>query len=168
MKLHELKPAFGSRRRRKIVGRGEGSGHGGSSTRGMKGQKSRSGDGKMIGFEGGQMPLYRRIPKRGFSNRRFKKEFEIINVGTLEVIFEAGTDINPQVLKEKGLSNTDLPVKILGDGEIKKALKVSAHAFSGSAEEKIKKAGGTVSKIEQTAESGQRSVKDKAKSNKGK
>ncbi|MGA2090723.1 MAG: 50S ribosomal protein L15 [Endomicrobiales bacterium] len=142
MGLHNLKPAAGSRHRKKIVGRGEGSGHGGSATRGMKGQKSRSGDGKMVGFEGGQMPLIRRIPKRGFTNK-FRHSFEIVNVGTLELLFESGQEITPAVLKEKGVNVDIKRTKILGEGEIKKALTVKAHAFSTAAKEKIVAAGGT-------------------------
>lgn len=140
--LHNLKPAPGSRHRKKIVGRGEGSGHGGSATRGMKGQKSRSGDGKMVGFEGGQMPLLRRIPKRGFTNK-FRHAFEIVNVETLELLFEPGQEITPALLKEKGVNVDVNRTKILGEGEIKKALTVKAHAFSAVAKEKIVAAGGT-------------------------
>lgn len=139
--LHNLKPAPGSRHRKKIVGRGEGSGHGGSATRGMKGQKSRSGDGKMVGFEGGQMPLIRRIPKRGFTNK-FRHAFEIVNVGTLELLFDAGQEVTPALLKEKGVNVDVARTKVLGEGEIKKALTVKAHAFSAAAKEKIAAAGG--------------------------
>ncbi|HAX60974.1 MAG TPA: 50S ribosomal protein L15 [Elusimicrobia bacterium] len=141
MKLSDLKPASGSKHRRKIVGRGRGSGHGGSATRGMKGQNSRSGRGTRPGFEGGQMPLMRRLPKRGFTNI-FKKEYEIVNLGVLEKIFESGAEVNKKILAEKGLINGKLPLKILGDGEIKKPLKITAAQFSKSAVEKIKKAGG--------------------------
>lgn len=143
MKLSDLKPANGSKHRRKIVGRGRGSGHGGSSTRGMKGQNSRSGGGTRPGFEGGQMPLMRRIPKRGFTNI-FKKDYEIVNVGTLDKIFDSGTEVNKKILAEKGLMNGKLPLKILGEGEIKKPLKIIADKFSKSAAEKVKKAGGTI------------------------
>lgn len=139
--LDNLKPAFGSRHRRKIIGRGEGSGHGGSATRGMKGQKSRSGDGKMTGFAGGQMPLVRRIPKRGFTSR-FRTEYEIVNVGDLDESFDSGAEITKAKLYESGIIKKSLPVKILGGGEIKKALTVKADAFSKSALEKIKSAGG--------------------------
>src|SRR3989339_972947 len=112
--LHNLKPAKGSRHRRKIIGRGEGSGHGGSATRGSKGQKARSGDGKMTGFEGGQIPLIRRIPKRGFTSRN-KVQYNVINVETLNAAFESGAQINPEMLKENGIISRRLPVKILGD-----------------------------------------------------
>jgi large subunit ribosomal protein L15 len=139
--LNNLKPARGSRHRSKIVGRGEGSGHGGSSTRGRKGQKARSGWGKMVGFEGGQMPLMRRIPKRGFTNR-YKEQFSVINIKQLEANFEANSEVTPEILHKLGLVKKDISVKILGDGEIKKALKIKADAFSKSAVEKIKAAGG--------------------------
>lgn len=139
--LHNLKPAPGSRHRKKIVGRGEGSGHGGSATRGMKGQKSRSGDGKMIGFEGGQIPLLRRIPKRGFTNA-FRVPFDVVNVGILETLFDAGTEVTPAVLKGKGINVDENRTKVLGNGDIKKALTVKAHAFSETAAQKIVAAGG--------------------------
>ncbi|HBU69781.1 MAG TPA: 50S ribosomal protein L15 [Elusimicrobia bacterium] len=145
--LHNLKPAKGSRHRRKIIGRGEGSGHGGSATRGSKGQKARSGDGKMTGFEGGQIPLIRRIPKRGFTSRN-KVQYNVINVETLNAAFESGAQINPEMLKENGIISRRLPVKILGDGKLEKAFTVTADAFSKSAEEKIKKAGGSIQKIQ--------------------
>jgi large subunit ribosomal protein L15 len=141
MNLSNLKPAEGSKHRRKVVGRGQGSGHGGSATRGMKGQNSRSGRGTRPGFEGGQMPLYRRIPKRGFTNI-FKKEFAIINLGILDAAFEANAEVNSAVLVEKGIIRKNLPLKVLGNGELKKSLKITADKFSKSAVEKIKKAGG--------------------------
>lgn len=138
--LNNLHPAPGSRHRKKIVGRGEGSGHGGQSTRGGKGQTARSGDGKMTGFEGGQIPLMRRIPKRGFNNIS-RKEYEIVNIEQLNG-FDAGTDVTAEKLKEAGLISDITLVKILGTGELSKALNVTAHAFSKSAAEKIKAAGG--------------------------
>lgn len=141
MNLSDLKPKAGSKHRRKIVGRGRGSGHGGSATRGMKGQNSRSGGGTRPGFEGGQMPLMRRLPKRGFTNI-FKKEYEIVNINTIEKFFEPNTEINKKILAEKGLIDGKLPLKVLGEGEIKKPLKITADKFSKSAAEKIKKAGG--------------------------
>ncbi|MBI5574173.1 MAG: 50S ribosomal protein L15 [Elusimicrobia bacterium] len=141
MNLSDLKPANGSKHRRKIVGRGRGSGHGGSATRGMKGQNSRSGRGTRPGFEGGQMPLMRRLPKRGFTNI-FRKEYEIINIGTLEKIFEPNTEINKKILKESGLIDGKLPLKVLVEGEIKKPLKITADKFSKSAVEKISAVGG--------------------------
>jgi large subunit ribosomal protein L15 len=144
--LNNLKPAKGSKHRRKIVGRGVGSGHGRTATRGSKGQKSRSGDGsKKVNFEGGQMPIFRRIPKRGFNNR-FAKEYEIVNVKSLNV-FENGTEITPQFLKDNGLISKIKLVKILGDGKLGKSLKVKGIYFSKSAIDKISSAGGSVEVI---------------------
>ncbi|MDR2426078.1 MAG: 50S ribosomal protein L15 [Endomicrobium sp.] len=142
MGLNNLKPAKGSKHRKKIVGRGLGSGMGRTATRGSKGQKSRSGDGsKKIGFEGGQMPILRRIPKRGFNNNMFRKEYEIVNIDKLNK-FEAGAEITGDKLKEAGMIAKSKPVKILGIGELHKSLTVKAAAFSKSAAEKIKTAGG--------------------------
>jgi large subunit ribosomal protein L15 len=138
--LNNLHPAKGARHRKKIVGRGEGSGHGGSATRGGKGQTARSGDGKMTGFEGGQIPLLRRIPKRGFNNIS-RKEYEIVNIQQLNG-FDAGVSVTAAMLKEAGLVNDTKRVKVLGVGELSKALTVAVHAFSKSAAEKIKAAGG--------------------------
>ncbi len=141
MKLHELKPAAGSRTPRRRVGRGLGSGMGKTSTRGHKGQWSRAGGGVRPGFEGGQMPITRRMRKVGFTNI-FKKEFSLVNVKFLEC-FEAGTEVTPELMYQEGLvKKLQLPVKILGDGELTKALTVKAHKFSASAAEKIEKAGG--------------------------
>ena len=147
MKLHELKPTPGSTHKKKIVGRGEGSGHGGSATRGTKGQGSRSGETCMVGFEGGQMPLIRRIPKRGFSHARFKTRYGVVNVCDIEAVFKAQDVITPKELVQKKLVRKACPVKILSIGEIKKAVTVKAQAFSEKAEEKIKAAGGTVEKL---------------------
>ncbi|MBI2119045.1 MAG: 50S ribosomal protein L15 [Elusimicrobia bacterium] len=141
--LFNLHPSPGSHHRRKIVGRGVGSGHGRHATRGMKGQRSRRGDSKMVGFEGGQMPLLRRIPKQGFTPP-FKEKLEIVNLAALEEHFENNSTVSPQTLLEKGLIRTNLPLKILGSGEIKKSLKVSAQHFSQNARVKIGKAGGEV------------------------
>jgi large subunit ribosomal protein L15 len=127
--------------KRKRVGRGMGSGMGKTSTRGHKGQRSRSGSRMIRGFEGGQMPLHRRMPKRGFTNI-FRKEFNIVSLDRLAELGE--TTIHPEVLRKAGVIKTKLPVKILGDGELKVALTVSAHKFSKSAQEKITKAGGKV------------------------
>ncbi len=141
MKLHELKPAVGSRTPRRRVGRGLGSGMGKTSTRGHKGQWSRTGGGVRPGFEGGQMPITRRMPKVGFTNI-FKKEFSLVNVKFLDC-FEAGTEVTPELMYQEGLvKKLQLPVKVLGDGELTKALTVKAHKFSASAAEKIEKAGG--------------------------
>lgn len=141
MKLHELKPADGARRERKRVGRGPGSGRGKTSTRGSNGQKSRSGYSAKRGFEGGQMPLHRRLPKRGFVNI-FRKEFRTVNVERLNA-FDEGTVVTPETLQEAGMLNkgTD-KVKVLGDGELKVGLTVRAHKFTKAAEQKIQAAGG--------------------------
>ena len=143
LSLHTLSPSPGSHHRRKIVGRGVGSGHGRHATRGMKGQRSRRGDSKRIGFEGGQIPLLRRIPKRGFTVP-FPRKFAVVNVQALSEYFEANAEITPEVLLKTGVLKTNLPVKVLGKGEIKKPLKVSAQAFSVQAKEKIIAAGGAV------------------------
>ncbi|HHX24623.1 MAG: 50S ribosomal protein L15 [Tepidanaerobacteraceae bacterium] len=141
MRLHDLFPAEGSNKKPKRVGRGMGSGHGKTSTRGHKGQKSRSGGGTRPGFEGGQMPLYRRVPKRGFTNI-FKKQFAIVNIDELNV-FEQDTKVTPELLIEKGIIKKVLDgVKILGNGDLKTKIDVTAHAFSKSAIEKIEAAGG--------------------------
>ncbi len=150
--LSNLKPAPGSRRREKRIGRGQGSGHGGTSTRGHKGQKSRSGESIKPWFEGGQMPLIRRIPKRGFRNP-FKVEYQIVNLGRLQELLDKGkissdTKVTPELLYQIGaVSKKSLPVKILGDGELKVALEISAHAFSKSALQKIQAIGGKAIKL---------------------
>lgn len=141
MKLHELKPSEGSRKEKKRVGRGMASGHGKTSGRGHKGQKARSGGGVRPGFEGGQNPLYRRLPKRGFTNPT-RKEYAIINLDTLNR-FEEGTNVTPELLIETGIiKNARDGIKVLGNGEITVKLTVSAHKFSQSAVEKIEAAGG--------------------------
>jgi large subunit ribosomal protein L15 len=141
MKLHELSPAPGSRQTRKRVGRGIGSGMGKTSTRGHKGQNARSGGGVRPGFEGGQNPLYRRLPKRGFTNN-FRKEYAIVNVEELNK-FAAGTEVTPELLLETGVvKNPQAGIKILGNGEVKVQLSVKANKFSQSAIEKIQAAGG--------------------------
>ena len=146
MDLSNLTPAKGSVHKRKRIGRGEGSGHGGTSTRGHKGAKSRSGYSKKIGFEGGQMPLYRRLPKRGFTNI-FAKEYACINVDRLN-IFENGTVITPELLIERRvIKKLHDGVKILGNGNLEKNLTVSASKFSKAAAEKIEAAGGKVEVI---------------------
>lgn len=146
MKLHELKPAQRKSKERKRRGRGISSGLGKTSGRGQKGQKSRSGGGVRVGFEGGQMPLYRRLPKVGFTNI-FRKEYAIVNIKDLE-IFENGTEVTPEVLKEVGLvKSMKNGVKILGNGEISKELTVKAHKFSKTAAERIIASGGKVEVI---------------------
>ena len=143
MKLGDLKPAKGATHSKKRVGRGHGSGLGRNAGRGDKGYHSRSGSKHRSWFEGGQMPLHRRVPKRGFSNFLFKKEFQIVNLSDLNII--ESEEINPAVMKENGLVKYSLrPIKILGDGEIDKKMNVTASAFSSSAKSKIEKAGGTV------------------------
>lgn len=141
MKLNELSPVEGSTREVKRIGRGHGSGNGKTAGKGHKGQKARAGRGMRAGFEGGQMPLQRRVPKRGFNNI-FATEYVIVNVSDLDV-FEDGTVVDSAALKAKGLVGKTLDgVKILGNGEISKKLTVKAAAFSGSAKEKIEAAGG--------------------------
>ena len=147
MKLHELAPAAGATKAPKRIGRGTGSGTGKTSARGQKGQKSRSGGGVRPGFEGGQMPLARRLPKRGFTNI-FAKEYATVNVSALEA-FEDGTEITAEFLKEQGVIKKVLDgLKVLGDGELTKKLNVKAVKFTKSAEEKIKNAGGTAEVID--------------------
>jgi large subunit ribosomal protein L15 len=142
MKLSDLAPAAGSRKKKKRVGRGCGSGHGKTSCKGHKGQKARTGGGTKPGFEGGQMPLQRRLPKRGFTNI-FQKEYVIVNIETLARMAEA--TITPDILVQEGVIKTMKDgVKILGEGEITRPVNVKAHAFSSSAKEKILKAHGSV------------------------
>ncbi len=148
MGLHNLKPAKGSVRKRKRVGRGPGSGTGKTAGRGEKGQKSRSGYSRKLGFEGGQMPLHRRVPKRGFTNAPFRKEFAEVNLGRLEV-FEEGTIVTPEVLVKRGIvKRVRDGVKILGKGDLTKALTVHAHRFSARAKERIAGAGGKAEVLE--------------------
>ncbi len=142
MKLHTMKPAAGATKTRKRVGRGPGSGMGKTSTRGENGQNSRSGGGVRIGFEGGQTPLFRRIPKRGFSNARFKTRYAVINLSDLNK-FEAGVEVTPEILKDMGLVKNQLDgIKVLGNGTLEKKLVVKAHKFSSVAKEQIEKLGG--------------------------
>ncbi len=145
MKLHELEKNIGATHAKKRVGRGPGSGLGKTSGRGQKGQKARSGASINPVFEGGQLPLYRRIPKRGFSNAKFKTRYAVINLGQLNV-FEDGTVVTPALLKDTGIIKNQLDgIKVLGNGKLEKKLTIQASKFSVSAEEKIKEAG---SKIE--------------------
>ena len=148
MKIHELKPPVGSHQARRRVGRGLGSGRGKTSGKGVKGQKSRAGGGVPPYFEGGQLPLVRKLPyRRGFTNP-FRIEYEVVNLDTLGLRFEAGTVITPELLREHGIvSRGKLPVKVLGRGEIAKALTVRAHKFSGKAAEKIAAAGGATEQL---------------------
>jgi large subunit ribosomal protein L15 len=145
--LNTLKPAKGSTHKKKRVGRGPGSGLGKTAGRGEKGQKSRSGYSRKIGFEGGQMPLHRRLPKRGFTNI-FKKRWVEISLAALDQHFNAGEEITPEVLHDRGLiKKAKHDVVVLGNGEVSKALRVSAHRFTKSAREKIEQAGGAVVEI---------------------
>jgi large subunit ribosomal protein L15 len=147
MALNNLRPPKGMKHAKKRVGRGQGSGHGKTATRGSKGAKSRSGFKFKRGFEGGQMPLHRRVPKRGFHNP-FRVEYEIVNLDQLGAKFDAGVVVTPELLREKGLvPGGGRPVKILARGEIDKKLTVRAHKFSGKAAEKIAAAGGTAEAI---------------------
>jgi large subunit ribosomal protein L15 len=144
MRLHNLRPRPGSRHRVKRLGCGESSGHGKTSGKGHKGQKARSGGSIRLGFEGGQMPLIRRLPKRGFNNAAFHKRYAIVSLDDLNA-FKAGTAVNEQLLRESKLVRGDfVGIKILGDGELKHGLKVEADKVSASAREKIEKAGGTI------------------------
>ncbi len=143
MELHNLHPAPGAKRPRKRVGRGPGSGSGKTAGRGHKGQKSRSGFSRRYGFEGGQMPLVRRIPKRGFTNI-FRVEFQVVNLRDLERVFSDGDTVSPEALVEKGLARGGKRlIKVLADGDLTKKLIVQAHKFSGSARAGIEKAGGS-------------------------
>ncbi len=148
MDLSNLKPAKGSVKNRKRIARGQGSGYGGTSTKGHKGAQSRSGYKRKIGFEGGQMPLFRRVPKFGFRNIN-RKEYQGINIGALQELTEKTklTEINPEVLIEHGLAKKKEMIKILGDGELKAKLEVTAHAFTKSAKEAIEAQGGKAIKI---------------------
>jgi large subunit ribosomal protein L15 len=144
MRLHDLRPRPGSRHRIKRLGCGESSGHGKTSGKGHKGQKARSGGSIRLGFEGGQMPLIRRLPKRGFNNAAFHKHYAIVNVSDLNA-FEAGAVVSEQALRESNLIRGHfVGIKILGDGELKHGLKVEADKVSATAREKIEKAGGTI------------------------
>ena len=145
MRLHDIKPNPGAKHRRKRLGSGESSGLGKTCGRGHKGQKSRSGGGPRSTFEGGQMPLYRRLPKRGFNNARFKKIYAVVNVGLLEDSFDEGALINDQSLREQGIVKGKYDgIKILGAGEVSKKFKLSVNKVSDSAKEKIEKAGGSI------------------------
>ncbi|MGA0899537.1 MAG: 50S ribosomal protein L15 [Luteolibacter sp.] len=145
MTLHNYSPNPGARKRVKRLGCGESSGHGKTSCKGHKGQKARSGSGTRVGFEGGQMPLHRRLPKRGFNNYDFRDVFGVVNVGDLDGRFEAGAVINEESLRESGLLNGRCDkVKLLGDGEVEKAFTIQVDKVSASAREKIEKAGGSI------------------------
>ena len=143
MSLSNLRPPKGAKHAKKRIGRGQGSGNGKTAGRGHKGAKSRSGFKFKRGFEGGQMPLHRRVPKRGFHNP-FRTEYAVVNLDTLAERFDAGTVVTPELLRERGLIHgTKQPIKVLARGDISKKLTVKAHKFSGKAAEKIAAAGGT-------------------------
>lgn len=148
MNLNELYPFAEDRKTRKRVGRGSGSGLGCTAGKGNKGQNARAGGGVRPGFEGGQMPLQRRLPKRGFKNYPFKVEYAVINLDRLVASFEGKTEISLEDIYDRGLCTFGAPVKILGEGELSVALKVEAHKFSRSAVEKIQAAGGEVRELE--------------------
>ena len=152
LSLNNLKPAKGSTHKKKRVGRGPGSGLGKTSGRGHKGQKSRSGYSSRPGFEGGQMPLQRRLPKRGFTNI-FKKQWIEISLGKIESNFNARDDVTPEILHERGLiKKAKHDLVILGNGDVSKALNISAHRFTKTAKDKIEKAGGSATEIKRVAE----------------
>jgi len=162
IRLHNLRPRPGSRHRVKRLGIGESSGHGKTSGKGNKGQKARSGGSIRLGFEGGQMPLIRRLPKRGFNNAAFRKEYAIVNLDDLND-FKAGSTINEQTLRESNhIRGHVAGLKILGRGELKHSLTIEADRVSQSAREKIEKAGGTVTLREKTAPEEKRAEPSKA------
>jgi len=145
MELHNLSPNPGAKHRVKRLGAGESSGLGKTSGKGNKGQKARSGSGTRVGFEGGQMPLHRRLPKRGFNNYDFRDKVGVVNVGDFDEVFDAGATINEEALRQAGLLNGRVDrIKLLADGEVTKAFTVVVSGASASAREKIEKAGGTV------------------------
>ncbi len=145
MQLHDYRPNPGAKHRVKRLGCGESSGHGKTCCKGNKGQKARSGSGTRVGFEGGQMPLHRRLPKRGFNNTDFRDTFAVVNVGDLDGRFEAGAVINEESLRKAGLVNGRCDaVKLLADGEVEKAYTVEVDKVSAAARAKIEKAGGSI------------------------
>ncbi|PCI37000.1 MAG: 50S ribosomal protein L15 [Elusimicrobia bacterium] len=148
--ISTLKPKHGARKRSMRVGKGDGSGKGRTCGKGQKGQTSRSGGGKGRNFEGGQVPLYMRMPKKGFTNARYKTAYQVVSLTDLERVFKNQKEVGLEALKVHGLIKGRLPVKVLGTGDLNKPLKVSAHAFSKTAEEKIKKAGGSTEILSKT------------------
>ena len=148
MSLNNIRPPKGAKHPKKRLGRGYGSGHGKTASRGHKGAKSRSGHRFKRGFEGGQMPLHRRVPKRGFHNP-FRVEYAVVNLDVLGEVFDAGSAVTPDLLRERGLiRDSRARIKVLGRGDLKKKLAVQAHKFSGTAAEKIAAAGGTTEVLE--------------------
>ena len=148
MRLNTIKPAEGSKHARHRVGRGVGSGWGKTAGRGHKGQKSRAGGFHKVGFEGGQMPLQRRLPKHGFKNFPFKVTYDVINLDRLQEAFEGKSEITLDDIYARGLARLGAPVKVLSRGEVKSAIKVEAHKFSQAAAEKIRNAGGEATELE--------------------
>jgi len=151
MMIHEVTEKVGKHKKRKRIGRGPGSGHGKTSGRGVKGAGSRSGSGGSIraSREGGQMPLFRRFPKHGFSNFNFRTDYAVVNIKALDARFDDGAEVNPEMLVKAGLiRDTKMPVKVLAEGETTKKLTVSAAKFSAAAKDKIEKAGGSVTVID--------------------
>lgn len=144
MRLHEIYPFIEERKQRKRIGRGSGSGKGGTSTKGHKGQKARSGGGVRPGFEGGQMPLQRRLPKGGFNNSRFTQRYAVLNIKDIVRYFPESTHITIDDIYARGICKMNAPVKILGDGSLEKALTIQAHAFSKKAQEVIISSGGKI------------------------
>ncbi len=145
MKLHTLAPNKGAKHRVKRLGCGESSGHGKTSCKGNKGQKARSGSGTRVGFEGGQMPLHRRLPKRGFNNINFKTKVEVVNLAQIEKAFNDGDTVTEEALRKAGLINRSCDVvKVLGQGELTKKVTIAVDTISASAKEKVEKAGGSV------------------------
>lgn len=151
MKLHEITPPLGANRSRKRVGRGEASGYGGTSTRGHKGHKSRSGFSRSFNFEGGQMPLSRRLPKRGFTHVK-KGVVEIVNLSQIDLKFKEGDKVNPVDFLEAGLVKKGVNIKVLGDGDINKKMEINAHHFSNKAKNKIEKIGGKALIVKEISE----------------
>ncbi|MBI4249539.1 MAG: 50S ribosomal protein L15 [Elusimicrobia bacterium] len=149
--LWNLFPTTGARQRRLLLGRGRSSGHGKTSSRGGKGQSARTGSSKRPGFEGGQNPFLRRIPKRGFSNRAFQVRYGVLNVSDLDGVFSAGDAVSRDVLRRRGLIGKNQPVKILAGGELKKPLKIVVDAFSQDAKKKVEAAGGTIALSEKSS-----------------
>ncbi|MFL3658325.1 MAG: 50S ribosomal protein L15 [Opitutales bacterium] len=153
MRLHNLSNTKGAVHSKRRIGCGEGGGHGKTSGRGGKGQTARSGGGIRIGFEGGQMPLFRKLPRRGFNNKNFKIYYETINLGELAKLGESVTEVNRDILAAAGLVRLNgKPFKVLGEGDISRAFKITADKFSGSAKEKIEKAGGEAIVVEAAVE----------------
>jgi len=159
----DLHAPVGANKKKKVLGRGQGSGRGTTSGKGHKGQKARSGGKTYVGFEGGQMPLYRRLARRGFSNHPFKQEWQIVNLGEIEKRFEAGETVDFASLQKKGLVKGSVPIKILANGDLSKKLSFKVDAISASAKEKVEKTGGDVTIIPAPEKARPRNISKKAK-----